>query len=102
MKALFISILFYLSSIGPDPIDRLQGRWKLEKIEIGNTTYLPQKKQYFMSVSRSTVTYNLDVNDCYSKIISINDTNISIESVGCTQVCCDGKDPIATYIDFNG
>jgi hypothetical protein len=103
MRTSLLLLLFIILGFAPDPKEKLQGRWKLQKIEIGNTTYLPKLMDYIMTVSRSTVTYNTDLNSCFTTMQSITDTTISLNSAMCTAVCCDGKnDPIATYIDYNG
>ena len=83
----------------------LIGKWKLKKVEADNRTLrpVPDVKEYFLTISQTSIEYNLDVNDCWGSIVSVSDSTIVLKDAGCAQVCCDGKaDPIALYINYNG
>jgi heat shock protein HslJ len=102
MKNLLIllSIFTYLQTSTNETT--LAGKWKLQKLEHNDEILIP-KKDYFLTFSNELISFNLDVNKCLSRYFTITDTTIIIESLGCTKVCCDGKnDTISNYINYSG
>jgi hypothetical protein len=102
MKSLLLLLFLFTLNLTAGPIDKLMGRWKLLKIDINSTTYLPKATTYILTVKENRIMYNLDVNECYATILSVDDSTISVRDDGCSHIGADGNDPIATYIDYNG
>lgn len=100
-------ILLLLSFIGiiqtEKPISKLNGKWKLEKVQRVEEVLIPEKKPYYLTFSNDLISYNLEVNKCQTRDFTITDSLISMGYSACTRVCCDGRDdPISNYIDYNG
>lgn len=104
MRTSLFLVLFCITMHGQAQ-NGLIGKWKLKKVEADNRTLrpVPDVKEYFLTISQTSIAYNLDVNDCWGSIVSVSDSTIVLKDAGCAQVCCDGKaDPIALYINYSG
>lgn len=102
---LFILFLFFGMSVGQDPLSDLIGKWKLQKVETYYGTMLPKHRDYFLTISKTTIEYNLDVNRCYSDSFLIDNKNITLNKwrTICTMICCDGMfDTISNYLHYSG
>jgi hypothetical protein len=100
-------LLFILSwlSVFQSPLNDLTGIWKLERVETNKGTILPKHEDYFLTISKDLIKYNLDVNTCYSNSFTIDNEKITLDkgSGACTKICCDGRyDTIIFYLNYSG
>lgn len=96
-------LLFLCSPFTQDPLSYLIGEWKLEKLETKNGTIKPSRKEYNLTISNKGISFNLDINDCFTDSFSIDNEEIILYRISCSQVCCDGRfDTIANYINYSG
>lgn len=105
MRLTLFLLLSCISTIGYSQSNGLIGKWKLRRIDADNRTLrpVPEVKEYFLTISQTSIAYNLDVNDCWGSIVSVSDSTIVLNNTGCAQVCCDGRvDAIALYINYSG
>lgn len=74
-------------------IDITSNNWEVVKIKIqGESTYTKAKESYVLEfVSDTTYTFNLDVNNCGGHYEIVNNGNINISVMGCTEICCDSE-----------
>ena len=101
MKILIILVSF-IATINPSKqVSDLYGEWELEKIIIKGDTLTPYRVDYFLTIKSDLILYNLDVNTYQAEKFTITDKRIEIETTGATMVCCDGRDTITNYIDYN-
>ncbi len=62
---LLLFILFLLSPHSvQDNLFGLKGKWKLARIEAKNEIIIPQKKDYFLTVTEEGIAFKKDVNSC--------------------------------------
>jgi len=92
-----------------DPLDKLIGNWKLEKVETNGKTILPTNhytrfKDYSLAISATAVSYNFDINVCDRTITSIDDNKIKLSEIyRGSSFCYNGRfDSIVHYIDYTG
>jgi len=105
MKTTILLIILSWLSVFQSLLTDLIGKWELEKIETAKGTILPKHKDYFLTISKDLIKYNLDVNNCYSNSFTIDDEKITLDkgSVACTKICCDGRyDTIIYFLNYGG
>ncbi|HTB06304.1 MAG TPA: hypothetical protein VK806_05065 [Bacteroidia bacterium] len=104
MKNLLILLLLCITTLMHAQLDGLTGKWKLEKIETTEKTMVPEgEKEYYLTISGTYTTYNLDINKCWGTIASLTDSIITLTNNDCTKVCCDGSEnPFSLYINYTG
>lgn len=101
MKTLIIIISLLFSSNIDNSDFPIYGKWKLEMIEIDQKFLIPEHRDYFLSISKKLLSYNLEINKCWTKDFTVNDDMISIQELACTEICCDGiYDTISNYINY--
>jgi hypothetical protein len=102
---LFTLISFIGMSTGQVNLPDLIGKWKLQKVETHHGVILPKQKDFFLTISKTLIAYNLDVNRCATDSFLIDNKKITIDEsrTGCTKVCCDGMfDTISNYLHYSG
>jgi len=52
---------------------------------------MPTKDYVLEFKADSSITIKLDVNNCFSKYKLTNKNEITINTLGCTKVCCDSE-----------
>lgn len=103
MKTL-LALITFIGFLSPSQESfEIYGRWKLEKIELNETTLKPLKRDYYLTITDELIVYNLEINGCQTPDFIITPTMINSKNGGCTKICCDGKDDlISNYISYNG
>lgn len=98
---LFILCIFNTSH---DPLERLIGTWKLEKIEVGSVVYKPTGINYYLTIAKTGVGYNIGINVISTKIDTVNDSIIKLtnQGSGAPILPIGHDDPIVDYIDYTG
>lgn len=74
-------------------IDITSNSWEVVKIKKqGKHTYTKVKETYVLEfINDSVYTLKLDVNDCEGNYTAGGDGKINIESMACTEICCDSE-----------
>ncbi|HET6243855.1 MAG: hypothetical protein H0V01_11515 [Bacteroidetes bacterium] len=102
MKSLII-LFFFFFTFGQNPNSNLIGKWKLLNIETEEKTIYPQKKDYYLTITKNSLNYNLEINGCGTEDFVISSDEIFLDFPLCTKICCDGRyDEISNYINYNG
>ena len=104
MKTLLLLFVFLQSLVyAQNDLNKLYGRWDLEKVFINNKTFIPKKVNYFLEIHKERIEYNLDVNTYFAKVIKIDNKIISYKNEMHTLLCCDGNvEPDFNYLNYNG
>ena len=103
MKTLIIIISLLFSSNIDNSDFPIYGKWKLEMIEIDQKFLIPEHRDYFLSISKELLSYNLEINKCWTKDFTVNDNLINIQQIACTEIGGDGRlDSISNYINYRG
>lgn len=99
MKQRNIQIIIFVTAIGlilssckkqNSYIDITQNKWEVVKIrEQSSFSYENANKRYVLEFNNNEFNINLDVNNCFGKYQIISREEIEIESLGCTEICCD-------------
>ena len=72
-------------------IDITSNKWEVVKIKKQEeSTYINAKESYILEfINDKTFTLNLDVNNCGGHFEIVNNKNIIISELACTDACCD-------------
>lgn len=103
MKTSLLLLLLCTFNISQSSIDKLIGKWKLEGIYVDKDALI-RADNYFLTITKTKISYSLGCNTCTQKIISIDDSIITLDSAcGCTKkMCASKKQMIDAYLDFHG
>lgn len=103
MKIYLLFIPLFFTTGIEIPQNPIYSKWQLVKIEVDQQTLTPEKVSYFLNITETSISYNLEVNNCWAGAFSLNENQLNIEGVACTKVCCDGRsDSISNYINYRG
>jgi len=74
-------------------IDITSYNWEVVKIKKhGESSYSNANESYVLEfTSYTTYTLKLDVNSCGGHYEILNNGNIDINAMGCTEICCDSE-----------
>lgn len=72
-------------------IDITSTKWVVVKIKKqGEASFTKTTESYILEFAdETTYTLKLDVNNCFGHYEIINNGNIKINAMGCTEICCD-------------
>lgn len=102
MKFFIIIITFFLSTCSYSQESEIDGQWKLKSVETKSGILTPEQKDYFLTIIADSLSYNLEVNKCWTTF-TLHDDRISYDGLACTELCCDGRnDSISNFIIYNG
>ncbi len=104
MKTSLVLLLLCTFGFGKDPLDKLIGKWKLEKVVMGDTPIYPEKHSFFVIINQTTLSYSDGCNRCTKQIAFVTDTSIKLDgTVGCTKMYCPRPyDFISDYQNYSG
>ncbi|HTA27599.1 MAG TPA: hypothetical protein VK809_07420 [Bacteroidia bacterium] len=104
MKTYLFLFGFCTFGFWKDPIDKLIGTWKLEKVDFKNTTLLPDTIcGRFLVISKSQILYDTDGGySGKSSKFSITDKTISYGQISYTKMLFACHDSLSSHIDYNG
>lgn len=98
-----ILLILILLMLSKSPTSNINGKWKLLKVETSDKIFYPKKKDYFLSITEKTISYNLEVNNCWTEKFEISSEDIFIDYPACTKICCDGRsDTISNFLNYHG
>ena len=96
-----ILLLFLLLFTGEqDPLTDLTGKWKLIKIDVNGIMVTPQKHDHYLNISKNSITYNRDVNQCRVDSFFVDTKNITLYNCACTKIA--EHDEIIKYLNYSG
>jgi hypothetical protein len=102
--SLFILFLCTLG-IKQAPIDKLIGKWKLEKVVNADLTIYPKVVSFYLTISKEEISFNPDcINQCWVRINSVSDSTIILDTNSrCTGAfCASPKEAISNSINYGG
>lgn len=68
----------------------LQGNWRVVSIQPTGQDVESAPAEYILQFGEDgNLSLRLDVNSCFSRFNTFNGGGLDIESVGCTEICCD-------------
>ncbi|NPD46697.1 MULTISPECIES: hypothetical protein [unclassified Lentimicrobium] len=99
---IFISTLILMVFIQScDEKEDINGQWKLMQVETNDGILIPQV-DFLVQVEDRKISFNLDVNSCFTEIEIRNDS-IIYQFAACSKMCCDGNtDPIGGFLNYSG
>ncbi len=102
MKTTLLLFSLFLFSYRQAPIDKLVGKWQLQKIEMKSGKILHRDGFDFVNISKDGISFYNGCNTCGTRIISIDDTCIILDEAkeACTMRYCVGPDLIT--INYSG